>query len=360
MTIANWRRLWLSSLAFHAKLFTDSAMLMDFSTQYLLHLLELVDQKGFDTQKLCKQVGFDWVEFRQGKMTLSPETMNELWRVISTETQDPYLGLQLGERLNFQALGLIGNVIQHSTTIEEALKNVCSFSNVLTTLFSIRMQQDSDRFELIFEPDPGCLLAYEESVIQAIFAAMVFAMKEYHLLCFERIRPISVEVKTPLSDTQNFERIFRCSVLSKSDRFALTFASDYLSRQIIGADYEVLTLLKVRAESLLQAHLETVKTSHQVRKNLLIQLNNGFPQIEDIALGFNLSVRTLQRRLKEEGTSFHQVLETVKAELATYYLQRDVHLKEIAYALGYADVSSFLRSFKRWTGTTPTLYRKNQ
>ena len=82
------------------------------------------------------------------------------------------------------------------------------------------------------------------------------------------------------------------------------------------------------------------------------------PQIADVAAGFNLSVRSLQRRLKAEGITFQELADEVRKEFALHYLRQPDHrIKEISHILGYNEVSAFSRSFKRWMGMSPGQYR---
>ncbi len=85
---------------------------------------------------------------------------------------------------------------------------------------------------------------------------------------------------------------------------------------------------------------------------------NSFPQ-EAVAANFNISLRNLQRRLKEEGITYFQIADKVRKTLAVNYLSSDNYkAKDIAYILGYNGQSAFLRAFKRWTGKTLLQYRK--
>ena len=86
----------------------------------------------------------------------------------------------------------------------------------------------------------------------------------------------------------------------------------------------------------------------------------GLLSLEDIASNFNISARTLQRKLKEEGFSFQQLADEARKSLAINYLKAGSYpVKEVSYMLGYNELSAFTRSFKRWTGITPALYQKN-
>lgn len=80
--------------------------------------------------------------------------------------------------------------------------------------------------------------------------------------------------------------------------------------------------------------------------------------IEAVAGNFNMSVRTLQRKLKEEGISYLVIVEEVRKTLAIHYIENSSSsVKEIAAIIGYSEPSAFVRAFKKWTGITPSAYR---
>ena len=81
-------------------------------------------------------------------------------------------------------------------------------------------------------------------------------------------------------------------------------------------------------------------------------------ELEAVAGALKMSPRSLQRHLGEEGVSFRALVEDARQELALEYV-RDVRrpLGEIAFLLGYTELSPFLRAFKRWTGKTPSGFR---
>ena len=77
-----------------------------------------------------------------------------------------------------------------------------------------------------------------------------------------------------------------------------------------------------------------------------------------VAEGLNMSRRTLQRRLRDEGTSVRDIVDSVRRDLAMRYLcEREIAVAEVAFLLGFSEASAFHRAFKRWTGTTPSIYR---
>src|SRR4029079_12500683 len=90
------------------------------------------------------------------------------------------------------------------------------------------------------------------------------------------------------------------------------------------------------------------------RERVRAPLCEGPPSLAAVAASLRTSRRTLQRRLADEGVSFADLVDDVRRALAEDYV-RDPRrpLGEVAYLLGYAELSPFLRAFKRWTGRTP-------
>jgi AraC-like DNA-binding protein len=88
---------------------------------------------------------------------------------------------------------------------------------------------------------------------------------------------------------------------------------------------------------------------------------DGEVRIRPLARELHMSVRTLQRRLGEEGTSFAGLVDEVRHELARALLRRsDLSLVDVAGRVGFAEFATFSRAFKRWTGIAPGAYRNQQ
>ena len=99
----------------------------------------------------------------------------------------------------------------------------------------------------------------------------------------------------------------------------------------------------------------------KVRYTVFDKLPSGEVRDSDIAQSLNMSTRTMQRRLAEEGTSFSAILQQIREELADQYIKDDkLAISEVAYLLGFSDQSNFTRAFKRWHGVSPTQYRHQE
>ena len=103
---------------------------------------------------------------------------------------------------------------------------------------------------------------------------------------------------------------------------------------------------------------QSANVSMVVRSKLTEQLPSGRATQGSIASAVHMSTRSLQRRLREEGTSYRELLEETRRELATQYMrQSNLSVNEITYLLGFSEPANFTRAFRRWTGRSPTQYR---
>lgn len=331
---------------------------MNLRTQNILNLIQFAWDHGVEPGYLCQLSNLNWEKLKSGTQEPDLASLNQLWQNAVKLTNDAFLGLHLGEHYNLTALGIVGQIIQSSSTIKTALEYTCQFFNLISPAFQMQIEQNDEHFSLIFRPDPQCFKDYAFAVLQSIDTTMVFSVNEYRGLVLDTISPLELSLAKPRPDGwQEYQRIFKCPIHFDAPRFELKFDSSYLSRNIITADYELLNLLTTHAQGLLQ-RLPKKRTFTQLVKRCLIDQSNGnFPTINDVARRLNLSTRSLQRHLKEEGSHFQTLLDEVRQDFAKHFLQKQTPIKEIAYILGYNGVSAFSRSFKRWTGKTPGAFQ---
>lgn len=118
--------------------------------------------------------------------------------------------------------------------------------------------------------------------------------------------------------------------------------------------------LEAHAERLLQeSSAGTSEMRLRVRKAAMEELRGGDPSIQFVAKKLNVTARTLQRRLSDEGASYQTVLDELRADLADRYLETEgLSVTEVAFLLGYAEPSSFARAYRRWKGTSPIRTRR--
>jgi AraC-like DNA-binding protein len=187
---------------------------------------------------------------------------------------------------------------------------------------------------------------------------MVVALCRMLALCAgPAATPVKVHLKTS-GDTHAdaYQKALHCPVEFDAERVALVFDATLAARPVVTGNPE----LAAEADRIAARYLEgltpdTVAT--RVRALLLKAMPSGDLDQDGIARALHQSPSTLQRRLRREGTSYQNLLDSTRREMALEYLREGQHsLADVAFLLGFADQSNFTRAFRRWTGKTPRQY----
>ncbi len=142
-------------------------------------------------------------------------------------------------------------------------------------------------------------------------------------------------------------------------RVMLAFSAEDAARPLVTRSPAVWAEIEPMLTKELNERRAAASVAERVRSVLTEMLPGGLTGADDVARRLNLSRRSLQRRLTEEGTSFQRVLSRTRSDLSVQYLVRsDFTLPEISYLLGFSDSSSFFRAFHTWQGVTPGEYRE--
>jgi AraC-like DNA-binding protein len=329
---------------------------MDHSKRLMLCLLAYAAQRDLSPVDILARAEVRWKDLYDWTARISPEQIGYIWTECIRLSNDPLFGLHFGEALQLSALGVVGEVIRTSTTVGAALELSFSLVSTITTTFHMTLQRDAGSFTATFHPsDPS----WKELVpfYQTLDLLMVFLIHELDGLLLRKIKPLKVLYSRPMNDPNEYERVLRCRPTSTPDSNAVTFDNRYWDEPIISANHDLQQLL-LRDFMKPADHPGAMGTlREQLRDYMMRNAYLGVIAIEDAAANFNLSVRTLQRRLKDDDTTFDALADEVRKTLAIGYLKTGAHpVKEVSLMLGYNDLSNFSRSFKRWTGVSPSEY----
>jgi AraC-like DNA-binding protein len=156
------------------------------------------------------------------------------------------------------------------------------------------------------------------------------------------------------------ERVFRAPVRYGCPRDELVLDRALLDRPQRHAEQRLLALLDRQLGALLSGLPEIRRVRDAVARAMMDELPEREPVVATIAAKLHMSARSLQRRLESEGTSFAEILSDLRRDRALHYLKDGrISIGEVAFLLGFLDVTAFHRAFKRWTGSTPTEYRRS-
>lgn len=324
---------------------------------FVLTILTYAAQRNVDVQPLCKHSGLDLKQLKQASHpTITAKQFNDLWLNVCQMSGDPFFGLHMGESLQLAALGIVGQIIQYSKTVGEALALAAQSVGLITDLFSMHVARTNKTITISFKPNEPMQQEFPFAFRQMADLSMVFAIHELDGLVFEKLVPKRIKMPLPKTVSSNeYERVLRCAPSNSATTYSMEFPDRYWDAPIITANYELQQLLLKKI-----AEPDSTHASREagIKKRIQDYVSSnaylGIPTLEAVSANFNTTPRTLQRKLKEEGITYQELTDAVKKSLALQYVKSgDYPLKEISYLLGYNELSAFTRAFKRWTGFPP-------
>jgi len=262
-----------------------------------------------------------------------------------------HFALLLGQRARLSHMGLLGRLLRHSPTLGAAIKTFAVYQSLdsqgmakfllekddMATLGNIVYQTGTDHVDQIYDIDVAATL----SVIRE--------------LCGTRWRPERVlfsHAKPP--DVRPYRRFFQVPCRFECERTALIFPAIMLERRLMDADPKQFRILEAQAQARADSGLV-----FRLRRTLGTLLLTKAASGDEVAQLLSMHHRTLNRRLRAEGTTFQQLLDEVRFEAACQLLDTaHIPITDIASSLGYSETSAFSRAFRRWSGTTPVERRR--
>jgi len=279
-----------------------------------------------------------------------------LFEESAQRTGNDNFGLWFGNQFQPRDLGMWGYAAVSSPTIGAALENLVNLFGYHQESSTLRLVEDDNglmRLEYqILAPeiverrqDAELSLGMFLNVLREGMSTS-WAPEEVH---FEHPKP---------EDWHPHEQAFSAPVYFSQPTNALLFRSEVLNRPMPQRDLTLMTMMQTCLERLggqKQGHETLID---HVRRLIRTKLPEGYPCLEDISETLHLSVTTIQRELSNAGVAYKDLVEMTRRDLAHAYLkQRQLPLSEIAFLLGYSELSAFSRAVRRWTGESPRAVR---
>lgn len=321
----------------------------------LMNLVGFSKERGVELSSILKRLELDLSDDIQ---FVPIGQYADVFDHVLRETGDENLGLHLGEYYNFAALGIVGQIIQVSKTLEEGVLKAIEFFSLFSNVLSVSLQKHSSTFSLNFEVDKESLSQFPETCRHLVISSMTFSFREIHYLTLKHTFPQEVSIDFDVKNKEEFSKVFKHPVQFNSAGNTISFSNNILSEKIQFSDFELLLVLEGVARQRLEQVLQQQNTFTNNLKSLIYRLlEPEFPSLSLIARNLHMSERSLQRKLKAEGTSYSKVISEIRKEIALDYLKKDLSIKEISYLLGYAEASVFINAFKKWYHDSPANYR---
>lgn len=265
----------------------------------------------------------------------------------------PEIALAIADAMPAGAFGIVEYVCRSAPTVGEALRRWVRYLNLLDDAVVVGLAVEGDRACLRVEVESE---APAPAAHELCFALVAQRMRQLSAIPF---RISSVEfVHRTAGDPARYRAWFDAPVTFGAPVDQLIVPASALDASLTSSDPGLLAILTRAADELAARAPADASLRAQVARVLRETLRTDEGHVEHVARRLGMTPRSLQRRLKDEATSFNDVREQVRRELSQRYLADNLSIAEISFLLGFSEPSAFFRAFKRWTGTTPVEARR--
>ena len=266
----------------------------------------------------------------------------------------PHFGLLLGEEHDHRSLGLLGELMANAATVGEALQDFVTWQMDLSRAAASYLYRSGDAFHFgygIYERNaPGSFQVYDLTITvgrNIVSSLSRDAVRPEEILICHRSPPNRQPYERILHCVPRFDQSLNCLVLSEAAMQHRLADADPMKRHAV--------LQKLRDIAGPNMASLSARTRHVLRSSIC----TGDVTMAALAQQFDIHPKTLERRLAAEGYSFEQIRDDVRYAVARDLLElTDLPVGEVALALSFASHSTFDHAFRRWSGKTPTEWRK--
>ena len=318
-----------------------------------LGIIDVLRDFGIDPDEVLREAGIAPRTFDDPDNLITYAARGRMMARAVARTDCQHFGLLVGQRMNLQALGLVGLLARNAHDVEAALRIIVNYLHLHARGAVMELKVDHTLAMLTYAAYQPNVPATDQTGSAAV-AMMVNVMRT---LCGPQFQAIEARFscRRP-DDVRPHRKFFQVPLRFDAEHYALLFSSDWLDREVQGKDPEL--------ERLLQNHINALAAKHGeefpevVRGVLRSALLTGHGSLDQVAALFSMHSRTLSRRLEEFGTGFQQLVDESRFEIARQMLEKTaLSVDQIAEAIGYTGASAFTRAFRRWSGTTPAVWR---
>jgi AraC-like DNA-binding protein len=331
-----------------------SADLIPLSKLSRLRMREL----GIDEARVLELAGISPTLYRAPRPRFSTRQFFALWQAIGEVSEDPALGLRMGEHSSAEHAEVILLVALYSANFHEAMEKITRYKRLVCPEEITLQYRGSEavahyRWTAAENHAPATLT-------DAMFASALSLVRRGSGKAATTPRRVEfIRRKTVDANAAMYAEYFGCPVHFGAPRDLLVWNAATMHEPFLTYNEDLVDLLLPGLEAALRDYAKARSLSEQVGAILGRSMQGERPSVDAVAKQLHLSPRTLQRRLAEEGTSYQQQLDLVRQQTARHLLtSTDLEAGEIAFFLGFEEINSFTRAFHHWEGTTPSRWRE--
>jgi AraC-like DNA-binding protein len=314
-------------------------------------------EHGKDTAPLLTRAGLTLEETNDPAIRLEVPAQIRFLELAAEALEDDLLGFHLAISFDLREIGLLYYVIASSERLEEALRNAVRFGRITNEGVQLRVAIEQALVIALEYMNVDRLSDKHQAEFLLVALVRLCRQVTDARLAPSRLKARHFRNRTPAEIT----KFLGCDIDFSADVDEIIFPKQFAELQVTGHDHFLNNLLRRYAEEALENQTfarESIRA--EVEKVLTELLPHGRAAASEVARKLGMSPRTLSRKLHDQHATYAEILDRFRAALARRYLaERELPVSEVAWLLGYNELSSFTHAFKRWTGLTPRQFRSS-
>lgn len=348
------------------------------SAKKFLRLFDYIERIGLNVEEIVSTVNLDPKRISQldPEKGLPAQQYSRLYKATVAQMQALEDPIPWAAGIGSEAFELMCHCIIAAKTLGDALRLATRFDHLLYPMLSYNVRliepEGSEGVKLSYKvvthdgdsrfvPEHWDRAGYQDTVAKAS------GLLVWHAFCgwLTGLPLVTDEVRVAapyLNDAyyESLTKAFHCPIHFDATENTLCFSREQLARRIVHTADSLETFLNNLVYELIASEREPASTSAAIKSLVSIDLPRGMPSFGQIADHLHMSESSLRRRLQKETTSYQTLKDEVRCNVAVdKLLNENAKISDLAEYLGFTEPSSFVRSFKGWTGQTPKAYRES-
>lgn len=326
------------------------------SAVWVRGIVEALSATGLDMKRLCAEAAIDDPTLADASAVYSTEAITRVWQLAVAQSGDPAIALRAAQGVRPAIFGLVGYVMMSSANLATALERLIRYLRIISHAAAVRAVPQGDDTAFTLELHGGAAPVPRQRFEFDLLTLLAFC----RWVLGRELRPLAVSLTHEAPpDPQAYLQAFRCMPQFGARCNGAVLARWDLEAPLPTFHPQMAELHDRFAGDRIEAlERQPATYTQRVRQMVAERLPEGEPGRTAIARALGVAERTLQRRLQDEGTSFHALIDdTRRAGAERHLAQPQLTLAEVAYLLGFASQGNLTRACRRWFGMTPGQYR---
>ncbi|MAO57734.1 MAG: AraC family transcriptional regulator [Alcanivorax sp.] len=321
-------------------------------------LEEFIDRQGGDRRQVLSRAGLRSGLYREPNRHIPLKNYCQSMHEAARSTGNEHFGLWFGEQFAPEGLGLFGYRATTSPDLRSAIAGMLDCFEVFqrNSLLGFSIEKGVGQLEYrLLDGDIVDRRQDAELTLGMLNNVLKWALGPHW-------SPLEVHFQHPaLVNNRPHRDAFQCDVRFQQARNVILIPESCLGKPMPDANEMLNNVVRGTLSELAGEQPRMLSTAQRVRSELLELLPEGETGIDQVAGRLNLSRRSLQRQLSAESYSFKELVDELREDLATYYLEyQRLSISEVAFRLGYSEISAFTRAFIRWKDMNPSDWRNRE